>query len=55
MNATLKKNLEIVFYLLVELGLAYLLVSGLQLPEQVVIVVGAACVYFGKLIVNMLK
>jgi len=51
----MKKTLEILAYLLVELGLAYLLVAGLELDPRIIRIVGAVFVYLGKLIVIKIK
>ena len=51
----MKKTLEILIYLLVELGLAYLLVAGLKLDPRIIPIVGAVFVYLGKLIITKIK
>jgi len=51
----MKKTLEILFYLLVELGLAYVLVSELNLSPKVFPIVGAVFVYLGKLIIVKIR
>ena len=51
----MKKTLEILVYLLVELGLAYLLVAGLKLDPRIIPIVGAVFVYLGKLIITKIK
>lgn len=50
----LKKDLIIVFMLIVEIGLAYVVVNKFNLPESIIALVGAASVYFGKKIVMMI-
>jgi hypothetical protein len=51
----MKKTLEVLFYLLVELGLAYLLVAGLNLDPRVMPIAGAVFVWLGKIIVVKIK
>jgi len=51
----MKKILEILFYLVIELGLAYILVAGLELDPRIIPLVGAVFVYLGKLIVVKIK
>lgn len=47
--------LEILLYLLLELGLAYVLVSELNLDPGFIPIAGAVFVYLGKLIVVRIK
>ena len=51
----MKKILEVTAYLLIELALAYLLVSKLDLDPRILPIIGTVFVWIGKLIVTKTK
>ena len=51
----MKKILEVTAYLLIELALAYLLVSKLDLDPRILPIIGTVFVWIGKLIVVKTK
>lgn len=61
MSNDLKKSLEIIGYLVIEIGLAFLLVDGINyffpitLPKELTPIITVVFVYFGKIIVKKCK
>ena len=51
----MKKILEVTAYLLIELALAYLLVSELNLDSRILPIIGTVFIWIGKLIVVKTK
>jgi len=51
----LKKVLEVLAYLVAEVGLAYLTVKAIGLPPEVIAIIGAVYVWLGKVIIVKIK
>jgi hypothetical protein len=55
MDKSLKKNLEVIFYITVEVGLAYIIASWADMNEELRALVTIAIVYIGKEIIKKVK